>query len=120
MLSRDREVALSTRVARMVAWVNMMRSGCFLAKAKNVLELFLIHAVYIQIKGVKFRSGGISFLVEKQSSDFMLGLIDNHTMVCVWVSGQKVAGGKTVFIVVRMSGGVGIPESGCRVQSLIK
>ena len=64
VLSRDREVALSTRVARMVAWVNMnmMRSGCFLAKAKNVLELFLIHAVYIQIKGVKFRSGGISFL----------------------------------------------------------
>ena len=40
----------------------------------------------------------------------MLGLIDNHTMVCVWMSGWKVAGGKTVFILITQSGGAGIPK----------
>ena len=51
VLSRDREVALSTRVARMVAWVNMMRSGCFIVRDKNVLEFLLIYVAYIQMEG---------------------------------------------------------------------
>ena len=51
VLSRDREVALSTREARMVAVVNMMMSDCFLVKDKFVLEFLMIYVAYIQIKG---------------------------------------------------------------------
>ena len=52
VLSRDREEALSTREARILAWVNIMKSGCFLVKDKILLEFLLIVVVYIQIKGV--------------------------------------------------------------------
>ena len=51
VLSRDREVALSTRVARMLAWVNMMKVDCFLLKDKIVLEFLFIYVVYIQMEG---------------------------------------------------------------------
>ena len=51
VLSRDREVAPSTRVAMMVAWVNIMRVDCFLVKDKIVLEFLLIYVVYIQMEG---------------------------------------------------------------------
>ena len=51
MLSRDREVALSTREAKMLPWVYMVKSGRFLVKDKIILE-FLLIVVYIQIKGV--------------------------------------------------------------------
>ena len=36
------------------------------------------------------------------------------------MSGQTVARGKTVFMVVRMSGVVGIPGSSCGVQTMRK
>ena len=51
VLSRDREVALSTREARMVAVVNMMKSDCFLVKDKIVLEFLMTCVAYIQKKG---------------------------------------------------------------------
>ena len=69
VLSRDREVALSTRVARMVVWVNIVSSGCFIVKDKNVLEFLLIYVVYIQMERGKFRSGGLSFMVKIKCSD---------------------------------------------------
>ena len=51
VLSRDREVALSTMEARIVAWVNMMKDDCFLVKDMIVLEFLMIYVAYIQIKG---------------------------------------------------------------------
>ena len=51
VLSMDREEALSTRVAKILAWVNIIWFDCFLVRDKIVLEFLLINVVYIQSRG---------------------------------------------------------------------
>ena len=51
VFSTTRQVALSTRVARILAWVNMMGLDCSTLEDENVLELLLIYMVYIRDGG---------------------------------------------------------------------
>ena len=48
VFSTTRQVALSTRVARILAWVNMLGLDCCTLEDENVLELLLIYMVYIR------------------------------------------------------------------------
>ena len=50
MLSRDREVALNTREARILACVNIVKDDWIYVKDKILLDFFLIAVVYIHVK----------------------------------------------------------------------
>ena len=54
VLSMDREEALNTRVAKILAWVNMFSFDSFPVEDKIVLKILMMCVVYIASQGGKF------------------------------------------------------------------